>query len=582
MKRKSTQSVRFSSNPVLHAKLPPWRSRFVLFLLFAGFATLMVRALYLQGLSNEFLQRQGESRYARTLVLPASRGKITDRNGVVIASSVPARAVWAIPEDVKAPPDKLAELANLLGIPLRDLQRKLSNEDKTFVYLKRQLTVETAEKVAALGLEGIHQQRETMRYYPEGEMVAHVLGFTNIEDKGQEGIELAYNSQLAGRAGSRRVIKDRLGRVVEDVQAVRSPANGHDLTLSIDTRIQYLLFSQLKAAVEKSKARGAAAVVVDTRTGEILALVNLPTYNPNAREGLNGGQLRNRALTDTFEPGSTIKPFSIALAMDLGRIRPNSTFDTGNGRMTFFGRSISDTHGYGVLTTAGVIEKSSNIGTSLIANLIENREMWNKYSELGFGQVPKLDFPGAVAGRLRPYDRWRPIEKATMAYGYGLSVSLVQMAQAYTVFARNGDMVPLSFLKTDREPTPTQVYTPATAKTMRKMMEAVTGAGGTAVQAQVMGYRIAGKTGTARKIINGAYSTKYVASFIGLAPASNPRLVVAVMMDEPTTGSVYGGAVAGPVFSNVVGGTLRLMGVEPDAPFKSLVVPDVPLMEEVL
>ncbi|WP_420227028.1 peptidoglycan D,D-transpeptidase FtsI family protein [Pigmentiphaga litoralis] len=582
MKRKSTRSVRFSSNPVLHATLPPWRSRFVLFLLFAGFATLMVRALYLQGLSNEFLQRQGESRYARTLVLPASRGKITDRNGVVIASSVPARAVWAIPEDVKAPPDKLAELATLLGIPLSDLQRKLSNEDKTFVYLKRQLTVETAEKVAAMGLEGIHQQRETMRYYPEGEMVAHVLGFTNIEDKGQEGIELAYNSQLAGRAGSRRVIKDRLGRVVEDVQAVRSPANGHDLTLSIDTRIQYLLFSQLKAAVEKSKARGAAAVVVDTRTGEILALVNLPTYNPNARESLNGGQLRNRALTDTFEPGSTIKPFSIALAMDLGRIRANSTFDTGNGRMTFFGRSISDTHGYGVLSTAGVIEKSSNIGTSLIANLIENREMWNKYSELGFGQVPKLDFPGAVAGRLRPYDRWRPIEKATMAYGYGLSVSLVQMAQAYTVFARNGDMVPLSFLKTDREPTPTQVYTPATAKTMRKMMEAVTGAGGTAVQAQVMGYRIAGKTGTARKIINGAYSTKYVASFIGLAPASNPRLVVAVMMDEPTTGSVYGGAVAGPVFSNVVGGTLRLMGVEPDAPFKSLVVPDVPLMEEVL
>lgn len=572
-------SVRFSStNPALHVKLSPWRSRFILFLLFAGFATMMVRAMYLQGLSNEFLQKQGESRYARTLTLPASRGKITDRNGVVIASSVPARAVWAIPEDVKAPPEKLAELAKLLGIPLRELQRKLSNEDKTFVYLKRQLTVETADKVGAMGLDGIHQQRETMRYYPEGEVVAHVLGFTNIEDKGQEGIELAYNSQLAGRPGSRRVIKDRLGRVVEDVQAVRSPANGHDLTLSIDTRIQYLLFSQMKATMERTKARGAAGVVVDTQTGEILALVNLPTYNPNHRESLSGGQLRNRALTDTFEPGSTIKPFSVALALDLGRIRPNSTFDTGGGRMNFYGRTISDTHGYGVLDTAGVIQKSSNIGTSLIAQQLESREMWNRYTELGLGQVPKLDFPGAVAGRLRPYDRWRPIEKTTMAYGYGLSVSLVQLAQAYTVFARDGDMVPLSFMKTDRTPTTTRVFSPETAHQMRKMMEAVTVTGGTATQAQVMGYRIAGKTGTARKIINGAYTTKYVGSFVGLAPASNPRLVVAIMVDEPV-GSGYGGVVAGPAFSNVVSGTLRLMGIEPDAPFKSLVIPDAPLGE---
>ena len=578
--KRNNKSVRFSSNPVLHVKLPAWRSRFVLFMLFAGFAVLLVRALYLQGLSNEFLQKQGESRYARTLTLAASRGKITDRNGVVIASSVPARAVWAIPEDVKAPPAKLAELATLLGIPLRDLQRKLSNEDKTFVYLKRQLTVDTADKVAALGLEGIHQQRETMRYYPEGEMLAHVLGFTNIEDKGQEGIELAYNSQLAGRAGSRRVIKDRLGRVVEDVQAVRSPANGHDLTLSIDTRIQYMLFSQLKAAYEKSKAHGATAIVVDTQTGEILALVNFPTYNPNQREGLTGGQLRNRALTDTFEPGSTIKPFSISLAMDLGRIKPTSTFDTGPGRMNFYGRTITDTHGYGVLDTAGIIEKSSNIGTSLISQTLESREMWNKYTELGLGQVPKLDFPGAVAGRMRPWDKWKPIERATQAYGYGLSLSLVQLAQAYTVFARDGDMVPLTFMKADREPTSTRIYSSKTAHTMLKMMEAVTGAGGTATQAQVMGYRIAGKTGTARKIINGAYSTKYVASFVGIAPASNPRLVVAVMMDEPTTGSIYGGSVAGPVFSNVVAGTLRLMGVEPDAPFKSLVVPDTPLAEE--
>ncbi|MBX6317593.1 penicillin-binding protein 2 [Pigmentiphaga sp.] len=570
--------VRFSSeNPVLSLKLPAWRSRFVLFLLFAGFAVLVLRALYLQGLSNEFLQKQGESRYARTLVLPASRGKITDRNGVVVASSIPARAVWAIPEDVKAPPAKLAELAKLLDTPLRDLQRKLANEDKTFVYLKRQVPVEIAEKVAALGIDGIHQQRETLRYYPEGEVLGHVLGFTNVEDRGQEGIELAYNAQLAGRPGSRRVIKDRLGRVVEDVQAVRAPANGHDLTLSIDTRVQYLVFSQLQEAVERHKAKGGAAIVVDTRTGEILALANLPTYNPNQRETLTGPRLRNRALTDTFEPGSTIKPFSIALALDLGRVQPNTVVDTGNGRMNFYGRTISDTHGYGKLDVAGVVQKSSNIGTTLISQRLESKEMWEKYTELGLGQVPKLDFPGAVAGRLRPYEKWKPIEKATMSYGYGLSVSLVQLAQAYTVFARDGDTVPLTFLKTDRPAPGTRVFSPKTARTMRQMLEAVVGPGGTAAQAQVMGYRVAGKTGTARKIVNGVYVTKYVASFAGFAPVSNPRIVVAVMIDEPSAGSIYGGAVAGPVFSKITGGTLRILGVEPDAPFKSLVIPEHPL-----
>ncbi len=574
------RGFRFSApNPVLHLTLPPWRSRFVLFLLFAGFATMIVRALYLQGLSNEFLQKQGESRYARTLTLTASRGKITDRNGVVVASSVPARAVWAIPEDVKATPAKQAELAKLLEIPLRDLQRKLSHEDKTFVYLKRQVPVDVAEKVTALELDGIHQQKETLRYYPEGEILGHVLGFTNVEDRGQEGIELAYNSQLAGRPGSRRVIKDRLGRVVEDVQAVRAPANGHDLTLAIDTRVQYLVFSQLKAAVERHKAKGAAAVVVDVQTGEILALANLPTYNPNQRETLTGARLRNRALTDTFEPGSTIKPFSIALALELGRVKPSTVVDTGNGRMTFYGRSISDTHGYGKIDVATVVQKSSNIGTTLISQHLENREMWEKYTELGLGKAPKLDFPGAVAGRLRPFDKWRPIEKATMSYGYGLSVSLVQLAQAYTVFARDGDMVPLTFLKTERPPAGTRIFSTQTARTMRHMLEAAAGPGGTASQAQVMGYRVAGKTGTARKIVNGAYVSKYVASFAGFAPVSNPRIVVAVMVDEPTVGSIYGGAVAGPVFSKVVGGTLRMLGVDPDAPFKSLVIPENPLEE---
>jgi cell division protein FtsI (penicillin-binding protein 3) len=567
------KAVRFSSaSPVLSLTLPAWRSRFMLALLFFGFLALILRALYLQGLSNDFLRKQGESRYARTLIISASRGKITDRNGVVVASSMPAKAIWAIPEDVKATPDVLGKLAKLLDLPMRELQRKLASE-KNFVYLKRQVPEEAADKIAAMDIDGIHQQKETLRYYPEGEVLGHVLGFTNVEDKGQEGIELAYNSQLAGRPGSRRVIKDRLGRVVEDLQAGNPAVDGHDLTLSIDTRVQYLVFSQLQEAVDRYKAKGGAAIVVDPRTGEILAMANYPSYNPNHRETLSGPNIRNRALTDTFEPGSTIKPFSVSTALDLGRVVPSTVVDTGGGRMNFYGRTITDTHGYGRLDIAGVIQKSSNIGATLISQHVEAKELWERYTALGLGQTPQIGFPGAVAGRLRPWDKWRPIEKATMSYGYGLSVSLVQMAHAYTAFARDGDVVPLTFLKQDKPPVGTQIYSPKTAHLMRHMLEAVTGAGGTAVQAQVMGYRVAGKTGTARKLINGVYAPKYVASFSGFAPVSNPRVVVAVMIDEPS-GDIYGGSVAGPVFSKITGGTLRMLGVEPDAPFKSLVLPD--------
>jgi cell division protein FtsI (penicillin-binding protein 3) len=569
--------VAFSANPMLRLGLPAWRSRFVLFLLFAGFLALGARAMYLQGLFNDFLQKQGEVRYARTLDLPATRGKISDRNGVVLASSVPARAIWAIPEDVKAPPAKQAELARLLDLPLRDLQRRLSNEDRSFVYLKRQVPVDIAEKVAALGIDGVHQQRETLRTYPEGEVVAHLLGFTNIESHGQEGMELEYDAQLAGQAGSRRVIKDRIGRVVEDVQAVREPVHGHDITMSIDSRIQYLAFSQLKAAVEEHNAKGGAAIVADARTGEILALVNLPTYNPNQRAGLTGAQLRNRALTDTFEPGSTMKPFTVALALELGRIKPTSTFDTGNGRLSYAGATITDVSRNGVLDTTGVLRKSSNIGMTLIQTNLEATEMWHKFNALGIGQAPRLGFPGAVAGRLRPFERWRPIEKATMAYGYGLSVSLVQLVHAYTAFARNGDTVPLTFMKLLLPPTATQVYRPEIARLVRGMLEEAAGVDGSTL-AQVTGYRVAGKSGTARKIVNGAYSTsKYVGSFVGLAPVSNPRIIVAVMLDEPSSGGYYGGRVAAPVFSSIAGGALRLLAVEPDAPFKSLVVPETPI-----
>jgi cell division protein FtsI (penicillin-binding protein 3) len=574
------KGVQFAASPVLSLKLPTWRSRLVMLMLFAAFLAVAARALYLQGWSTDFLQRQGESRYQRTLALPATRGKITDRNGVVIASSMPAKEIWAIPEDVDAPKAKLAELARLLDMPLRDLERKLSDDDKTFVYLKRQVPNETAARIAAMGLAGIHERKAYKRYYPEGEALAHVLGFTNVEDIGQEGMELAYQQALAGKPGSRRVIKDRLGRVIEDVQAIRAPHDGKDLTLSIDTKIQYLAFSQLKDAVEKHRAKAGAAVVLDAKTGEILALANLPTYNPNQRSHLTGAQLRNRVLTDTYEPGSTMKAFPIGLALELGRVKPDTQFDLNGGHLQIGPNVVRDAHPHDMMDVTGILQKSSNVGTTLIANRLESAEMGNLFTELGFGQAPRLGFPGAVAGRVRPADKWKPIEKATMGYGYGLSVSLIQMARAYTVWARDGDIVPLTFMKTEGPVSGARIFSPQTARAVREMLEAATGPGGTAPKAQVMGYRVAGKTGTAKKLgEEGTYTRRYIGSFVGFAPASNPRLVVAVMIDEPSAGKYYGGDVAGPVFSGIVGGALRLMNIEPDAPFKSLIIPENPVQE---
>jgi len=562
----------FFDNPVLRTQLPTWRARLVLILLSAGFLALIGRALFLQGLSTEFLQQQGERRYERTLTLPATRGKILDRNGVVLASSVPARAVWAIPDDAReATPGQLQDLSRLLDLPVRDIQARIA-EDRNFVYIKRQVPMDVADQVRALSVPGIHQQPETRRYYPENEVMAHVVGFTSVEDHGQEGVELAFDKLLSGRDGSRRVIKDRLGRVIEDVRAVNLPVDGRDLRLSLDTRLQYLVYKALKDAMEQHRARAAAAVAIDVRTGEILALANLPSYDPNRRETLSGANLRNRALTDTFEPGSIMKPFTAALALDLGRITTSTLFDTGNGRFQYQGSTISDVSRNGVLDVAGILRRSSNIGMTMISERLQAQEMWNRFTELGLGQAPNTGFPGAAAGRLRPWERWRLIEKATMAYGYGLSVSLLQIARAYTVFARNGDMVSLTLMKRDSEPTSVKVYTPAVAGRIRDMLEAAAGPDG-AKLAQVQGYRVAGKSGTARKIVDGKYSKSlYRSSFVGFAPVSDPRVVVAVTIDEPQTGGYYGGKVAAPVFSSIVGGTLRMLDVQPDAAFESTVV----------
>lgn len=564
---------RFHESPVLSTRPAFWRARLVIIVLMLGFVALAAKALNVQILSNEFLQRQGELRYERTLVLPASRGKIFDRSGsVVLASSVPVRAIWVIPEDFhKASDEQVETLAKLLGMKVDDIRRRTRDEDKNFVYLQRQVVLSVADQIRQLKIPGVQQLPETRRYYPEGEVMAHIVGFTNIEDRGIEGIELAFNDLLSGQPGSRRVIKDRLGRVVEDVQAVVPPVDGKNLQLSIDAGIQFDTYTALKAALALHKAKAGAAIVLDARTGEILSMANLPAYDPNDTAQRTGQALRNRVMTDTFEPGSIMKPFTASLALDEAKITTRTRFDTGNGRYRYQGALISDVGRYGVLDVGGIIQHSSNVGMTMISELLDSQDMWTKFSELGFGRVPQANFPGMASGRLRPWQRWRPIERATMAYGYGLSVSLIQVAHAYTVFARGGDMVSLSLLRRESRPTSVQVYSPEVAQLMRGMLEAAAGPDG-ARRAQVQGYRVAGKSGTARKIIDGQYSkTKYRGSFVGFAPVSDPRIVVAVSIDEPSVGGYYGGAVAAPVFSDIVSSTLRRLGVRPDAPVDSLV-----------
>ncbi len=561
----------FFDNPVLRVHYPLWRGRLVLSLLGLAFLALALRALYLQGITTEFLQQRGERIYESTLTLHASRGKILDRNGVVLAASVPARSIAIRPKDTKeASPKKLQQLAELLDMSADELRKKIADE-KPFVYLKRQVPLEIAQKVTDLRIPGLIQQPDNRRLYPESEVMANVVGFNNVEDRGQEGVEYLFDEQLSGQAGSRRIMRDRLGRTIESVGAVDFPVDGQNIKLSLDTRIQYQVYRVLQEAMVTNKAKGAAAVVIDVRTGEILALGNMPTYDPNRRDSFRGANLRNQALTDTFEPGSIMKPFTVGLALELKRITPATSFNTGNGKLNYQGATISDVSANGTLDPAGVLLKSSNIGMTLISEKLQSREMWTRFNELGLGQVPQTGFPGAAAGRLRPYERWRLIEKATMSYGYGLSVSLLQVARAYTVFAREGDMVGLSLVKREDQATTTPIYPPEVAQKIRAWLEAAAGPEG-AKAAQVQGYRVAGKSGTARKIVDGKYSTsRYRGSFVGFAPVSNPRIVVAVTIDEPQSGVYYGGKVAAPVFAAIVGGALRTMNVQPDTALDSAV-----------
>ena len=566
------KSIKFSSSPLLSERLPPWRQRMVLVALLGAFVTLIARSLYLQGFNNEFLGDKGRARFERVIDISATRGRITDRHGDVLAVSTPVRSIWAIPEDAQLAPAQARSLAALLEMDVREIDRKLASEHE-FVYVKRQLSPELADRVSALQLPGIHQKNEYRRYYPSGEVMAHMLGFTGVEDAGQEGIELAFNAQLSGKPGSRKVIKDRRGNVVEDVESIHPPLEGKDIVLAMDSKLQYLAYKHLKQALEENRAKAGGVVVLDARSGELLALANLPTYNPNNRVKLIGAQLRNRALTDTFEPGSTMKPFTAALALEEGKVRFNTPIQTAPGKMTIGTATISDAHMHGILTVAQVIQKSSNIGAAKMALSMTPNDMWTMFDSLGFGTPLKLGFPGEVGGRLRPAKTWKPIEQATMAYGHGISVTLIQLARAYQAFARDGDLVPISLVRLDMPPLAgKQVFSAQTAREVRTMLEMVVQPGGTAPKAHIPGYRVAGKTGTANKIEGGAYANKFIASFVGFAPVSDPRLIVAVMIDEPSNGKHFGGDVAAPVFAQVMAGSLRTLGVAPDAPLTPLVM----------
>jgi cell division protein FtsI (penicillin-binding protein 3) len=526
-----------------------------------------------QVIDNAFFKRQGVVRFARTQELPASRGRIVDRNGVVLAASIPVPSVWASPEDIDRDPAKLKELAKLLQMPQAELDKKLQDEDKSFVWLKRQVDESVAKQVVALGLKGVYSRKEYKRAYPEGESVAHIVGFTNVENIGQEGVELTFDKDLGGRSGSRRVIKNRLGQVVEDVGEMVPPVDGRDIELSIDSKVQFFAYQKLREAVLDNRAAAGSVVVLDVETGEVLALANYPSYVPDRRANLTGAQLRNRALTDTFEPGSTMKPLVVGLALEKGLVKPESMIQTAPGKLSLGGHTISDAHPHALLSVNEVIQKSSNVGTVKIAMQLPSQDMWEMFTQVGFGQKPQVPFPGAVAGRLRGHKSWRPIEQATMSYGYGLSVSLFQLAQAYSVFARDGQMVPMSLLKNHQPPNGVRVYSPQNAAAMRHMLHLVTIPGGTAQKAQTMGYSVGGKTGTAHKQEGRGYAgKKYRGFFVGLAPIEQPRVVVAVMIDEPTNGRYFGGDVAAPVFSQTVQQTLRMMGVQPDLSVKPQIV----------
>ncbi|ODU37749.1 MAG: cell division protein [Thiobacillus sp. SCN 63-374] len=559
--------MNYHSRKLLKLNLAPWRMATVGGLLLAGLALVAARALYLQGLNTDYLQGKGDAVANRNLTLPAHRGQVSDRHGQLLAISTPVESLWARPAELRLTIDQHAHLARVLGLSAPALSEKLTRKTRGEFSVQRPVTPEQAVKIAAMGVPGLHLRREFRRYYPAGEVAAHVVGFTNVDDLGQEGVERAYQDWLAGRAGERQIQRDRRGNTIRDLAPIKTAQMGGNLALALDLKIQYLAHRELAAAIATHKAKGGSVVVLDAKTGEILALANQPVFNPNNRRNYQPGPMRNRAVIDTFEPGSTIKPFVAAAVLERGLFHPDSVIDTPQ-TWRVGTKLVRDEHPHPHMTVSEIIQKSSNVGAAKMAMMLTPQQYWEVLHRAGFGQLPGSGFPGETAGRLRDAGTWKPVEHATMAYGYGLSVSLLQLSRAYMAFANDGEVMPLSFLKREpQEIVGERVFSASVAREVRAMMEAVTQDGGTGTRTRVPGYRVAGKTGTAHKIVDGRYaSDRYLSSFVGMAPASNPRLIVGVAIDEPSGGVYYGGSVAGPVFAQVMAASLRQLALPPDAP----------------
>lgn len=559
--------MNYHSRKLLKLNLAPWRMVTVGGLLLGGLAVVAVRAFYLQGLNTDYLQGKGDAVANRNLTLPAHRGQVSDRYGQLLAISTPVESLWGRTAELRLTAEQEADLARVLGMPASELARRLARKTRGEFSVRRPVTPEQAVKIAAMGVPGLYLRREFRRYYPAGEVTAHVVGFTNVDDLGQEGVERAYQDWLAGREGERQIMRDRRGNTIRDLAPIKTAQMGGNLALALDLKIQYLAHRELAAAIVAHKAKGGSVVVLDAKTGEILALANQPDFNPNNRRNYEPELMRNRAVIDTFEPGSTIKPFVAAAVLERGLFRPDSVIDTPQ-TWRVGSKLVRDEHTHPQMTVSEIIQKSSNVGAVKMAMTLTPEQHWEVLHRAGFGQLPGSGFPGETAGRLRDAASWRPVEQATQAYGYGLSVSLLQLARAYMAFANDGEVMPLSFLKREpQEIVGERVFSPRVAREVRAMMETVTQDGGTGTRTRVPGYRVAGKTGTAHKLVNGRYAPdRYLSSFVGMAPASNPRLIIGVVIDEPSGGVYYGGSVAGPVFAQVMAASLRQLALPPDAP----------------
>lgn len=544
------------------------RWRFLLAAIVLGMIVLIGRASFLQVLDRQFLQHEGNARHIGIMPIAAYRGRVLDRNGELLAISSPVKSIWANPKEFRPDDQQLRMMAGMLGMTLGDLRSHMAAEEgRTFTFLKRRISPEIADRVLGLGIPGVYADREYQRYYPSGEVTAHVIGFTNIDDRGQEGIELSYDNVLKGVEGGRRIIRDGRRRIIEDLENVRDPVAGRDVRLSIDQRLQYLAYRELKKSVITHRARSGSLVLLDAENGDVLAMVNQPSFNPNSHKSLKSSVFRNRAITDLFEPGSTMKPFAVACGLELGLFRPESVINTNPGSLRVGSNVVKDIHNYGVLDVTRILQKSSNVGVTKIALSIPSPKFFAFYNNLGFGQPLETGFPGEATGRLPHHRGWNHFEQATLSFGYGLSASTLQMARAYLAFAHDGTIPAVSLLKRSENPKVYPVMSAKTAVTVRSMLERVVTREGTALQASVPGYRVAGKTGTVKKNSGHGYaSSLHMAVFAGMAPASNPRLVMVVMIDEPSAGQYYGGVVAAPVFSSVMEGALRLLNVPPDQP----------------